>query len=236
MVPMKFLAKLTVLTLAFFLVCDSVGLAQGRRGRGFFRRPSNAAGLIRLDQVQKELKLTDEQKSRIDDIVDLYRNDRRQLYSGLRDLSREEREQKLEEVRSQFDQMATAAEKKIDGVLNDDQRQRLQQIVVQVLDARALTRAEVAEALTLNPEQKKKIDDVFESERQRQRDLFQQARDGKLEREEVFPKFRELRNEINTQALAVLTDEQKQQFEQMKGERFELERPERRGRRSRDDS
>lgn len=238
MVPMKTFAKMTVLALAFLLVCDAVGMAQRRRGRGFGFRPLDAASLAGLEQVQNELKVTDEQKSKIDDIVGLYRDDRRQLFSGLRDVSREERAQKMDELRSQFDQMAAAAEKKVDAVLNDEQRKRLQEIVVQVLGGRALERADVTAALALNDEQKKKIKAVFESEDQRRRDLFEQARDGNLQREQIFTKFRELQTTINTEALAVLTDEQKAEFEQMKGAAFELQRPERRGRgrRNRDDS
>jgi len=49
------------------------------------------------------------------------------------------------------------------------------------------------------------------------------------QRTEIFQKLRKIRSDVNEKALGVLTAEQKEAFEKMKGERIEL--PTRRGRR-----
>ena len=55
-------------------------------------------------------------------------------------------------------------------------------------------------------------------------EMYGKMREASQEqRSEMYQKFRSIRSEGDEKALGVLTDEQKQAFEEMKGEKIELE-------------
>jgi len=193
--------------------------AQGRRGR----RSRSLIGLAAREQVQKELDVNSEQKTQIKKVSDSYRSELRELFSGLQGVPAEERAEKFAELQSKRQELAAAAEKKLAAVLKEDQIQRLKEIGIQVLGSRTLVRDEIAKALDLSKEQRVKIQGVIESEQKRSLQLFQDAQSGKIERSELREKFSDLRKEIRTEALDVLTKEQKEKFETMKGEKFQLD-------------
>ena len=208
--------------MVFGLAVAAVSEAQAqRRGRG--RRSRSLIGLAVSEQVQKELNATAEQKTEIKKISDSYRSESRALFSGFRGLSREERTAKFAELQPKFQELTTAAKKKLAAVLKEDQLKRLKEIEIQVLGGRTLARDEIAKALALSKEQRAKIKGVFESQQKRSRQLFQDSQNGKIERSELRKKFSDLRKKINAEALDVLTKEQKESFEKMKGEKFQLD-------------
>jgi len=216
----RFFARSMVLMMVFVLTVAAASEAQAQRRR---RRPRSLIGLAANEQVQKELEATAEQKTKIEEISDTFRSDSRDLFSGLQGLSREERTEKFAELRPKHQELAAAAEKKLAAVLKKDQLKRLREINIQVSGGRVLARDEIAKALDLSKEQKAKIKGVFESAQKRRGKLFQDLQSGNLDRSEIREKFSDLRKEINTEALAVLTKKQKAKFEKMKGEKFELE-------------
>jgi Spy/CpxP family protein refolding chaperone len=82
----------------------------------------------------------------------------------------------------------------------------------------------VARRLELTEEQKKKVAEIAEQTQAKQSELFAAMREASDEqRGGLFQKFRQLRSDADEQALAVLTAEQKEAFEEMKGEKIELE-------------
>jgi hypothetical protein len=212
------------------LVVDTVqaqekGRGQGRRGRG----PEDAVSLAANEQVQKELAVTDEQRAEIVKIAAAHRNEMSDLSSGQEGLSREERAKKRAEQTPQRDEISKKYEAKLAEALKEDQFKRLKEITIQHLGARALLRADVATELKLADDQKQKIQQIVDSQSDRMRKLFADAGAGG-NREEAMKKFAEMRKEIEAEAVAVLNDEQKKQFESMKGEKFELQQGERRNR------
>jgi hypothetical protein len=60
----------------------------------------------------------------------------------------------------------------------------------------------------------------------KQSELFGSMRDASDDqRREAFEKMRQIRSDADAQALGVLTAKQKETFESMKGEKFELKMP-----------
>lgn len=225
---------LTVLTLTLVLGGVFAMLAQAAEGpqrgsrRGGFSRDS-LLGLLRLEQVQKEMKLTPEQTAKVNEIAEKLGTEVREKYAALREIEdRAERRTKTEELRDQIDDQLRD---QLRDVVSREQMMRLYQIRMQVRPAaESLANPYVARRLELTEEQQKKVAEVAKEAQEKQSELFAKMRNaGDQERSEAFQKLRQIRSEADEKALAVLTDEQKEAFEKMKGEKIELERG-RRGR------
>ena len=203
--------------LAEVLVVAQDARAQGRRR--FFAVP--IADLASLEQVQNELKLSDEQKTKAGEIADQFRKDRRDLFQqGF-----------SEETRQKMEQLNHDSTVKVLEILDDAQRVRLTGIYVQVNGVRALNEPVITKALNFTEEQNKKLAEVNEANREAFRSVFGDS-DGQS-REERQAKFAKLADEGEQKMMDVLTPEQKQQFEQLKGEPIDVDtsslRPGRRG-------
>lgn len=209
----------------------------GRQGFGGFR-PGGPGGfrggfgggfggldrrtlLTRFDQVQKELKVTEAQKEQIEKLSEADREQMRELFSSLRDLNEEDREKRFAELRKRGEEF----EKKLLAILKPDQAQRLNEIFVQVRGVRALLDEQVAKELELTQGQKDKIAKAFEPG---ERPDFSALRDlSDEERRQRFEQMRERmeaeRKKSEEQAVAVLNEVQKELWQLMQGEEFELD-------------
>ena len=209
---MKRVCLLAVAALALAIFADAAQ-AQ-RRGRGGFR-----GSLIGIEQVRKELKVTDDQQSKLEDIQKKHSSARQELFSGLRDLPQDERRAKFTELRGKMEELTKKFTAQTNEVLNADQKKRLREITIQVRGSRALSSGDVAKKLGLSDEQTKKLTAINEDSRAKSRELFQGGN-----REGAREKFAALRKETGEKLLAVLNADQKEKFKTMKGEKFELDR------------
>jgi Spy/CpxP family protein refolding chaperone len=232
-------ARLFVLTLAVLLAAD-VCFAQdregrGRRGgfgRGFDRsRMMSKTMLLGSSQVQTELKLSDEQKSQIDTISQEARENMFASFRGfgdIRDLPEEERNAKLAEAREKMQAAEKATNEKLAGVLDDAQEKRLNEIQLQAQGPSVFSNEEVAAKLNLTAEQKQKVKDLLDAQREVRDELVGGDNLSREERrakfEENRAKLEELGKETESGIVDTLTDAQKQQWNEMKGSAFELDR------------
>jgi len=175
---------------------------------------------LNLEAVQKELEITDEQKEKLKKLGEDVAKEMRDQFSGFRDLSREDREKKMEELQAKLKTRGEEIQKEVDAVLTPAQRVRLKQVAIQIQGTRALDSKEVQEALGITDEQKEKITKIREESRAGMRDLFQPGGN----REEAQKKMEEARKATEEKLTAVLTDAQKTKYEQMKGKKFEFDR------------
>ena len=230
----RFSPKLFVLFMGILIVNASWSTAQDlQRGRGFGGRPGFGRGggfgrgldksrLIRSEQVQKELGITPQQKERIDAATGSMQEELRGLRSGLRDLSGEERDQRMAELRSLQQELNLKASKQIEGVLSREQAERLDQIMLQLRGARALIETDMVQKLELSEDQGNEIRDIFKEQEEAQREMFQGA--SREDRRELFAQMREMRAKGESQAFAVLTQQQDSEFKRLKGAAFEVDR------------
>jgi Spy/CpxP family protein refolding chaperone len=227
--------NLSVLVMALMLAAAFVPEAQAqaseRSRRGFGRGMSRGSylGLLRMEQVQKELKLSEEQVTKVATIGEELRESMREQYTALRDIEdRGQRREKMTELSAQFDQKAR---EKLGDVLEKEQMTRLNQIRMQVRAVmESLDDKDVAKQLKLTEEQQKKLAQIKKDTQIKQSELYGTMRGASREqRTEVFQKLRKIRNDADKQALELLTAEQKEAFEKMKGDKIEL--PMRRGQR-----
>lgn len=172
--------------------------AQGGRGMGRMQGYPMAR-LATLSEVQSELKLSDEAKTKVVTIADQLQSDMRDLFSG----GPPDREQM-----EKLNQEATA---KVVALLDAGQSKRLQEITIQVNGASSLNDPSVRKQLNFTEEQTKKYEEARDANRQAMIDLQD------LSQEERREKREELRKAADERLLAVLNDQQKTEFEAMKG-------------------
>jgi Spy/CpxP family protein refolding chaperone len=216
-----------VLVFAFVAVAFAAAPAQAPGGRrGFGGTRGSVLGLLRMEQVQKELKLTEEQIGKVGEISEKLREAMREQYAGLRDIEdMQERRAKMTELSDQFDRKARG---ELREVLSREQMMRLFQIRLQVrgtLDA--LNNRWIAGRLELTDEQKEKAAALDKATQGKVTEAYAPLRDlSQEERREKMAEMREkitkLREEAEKKALGLLTAEQKESLEKMKGEKFEL--------------
>ncbi len=220
-------SKLFVLFMGVLIVNVSWSEAQAqdrqRSGRGGgFGRGLDKSTLIRSEQVQKELGITPQQKEKIDAATGSGQEELRELRSRLRDLSGEERDQRMAELRGLQQELNLKATKQIEGVLSGEQTERLDQIMLQLRGARALIETDMVQKLKLSEKQGDQIRAIFEEQREALREMFQGA--SREDRRELFAKVQEMRTKGESKAFAVLTQQQDSEFKRLKGEAFEVDR------------
>jgi Spy/CpxP family protein refolding chaperone len=209
-----------IAALVLVAMVSQVSLAQreeGRRGRGGpgggMFGPPTAGRLLGLKEVQDALKLTDDQKGRIEEINDKMREEMREAFQGGFD-------------REKMMKITTDTSEKINEVLDDGQEKRLMGIMIQVNGAAAIADPAVAKELNITDDQKSKMQEI----RTGVREEFEKLRDQDLSREERGKKFEEIQADLNKKVLAELTSDQQAQLEKLKGEKVEIDMAQLRGR------
>ena len=187
--------------------------------------PSQMWGfLLQSEQVQKELELVDDQKAKLKELGDKTMAKMREAFGdreALRKLSDEERKTRFAEAGKKMIAMADETKKEVENILLPHQLDRLKQIALQVQGVAALQNKEVQEALGITSEQLEKMKSLRDAAMEKGRTMMEDLRDATDQ--ERRAKFQEFRKQIEGDVLGVLTDEQKQKFDKLKGEKFELD-------------
>lgn len=222
---MNRIIKLTAIVATMALMVSASmaqgGGGQGRgqgRGMGQGMMGGRGGNLLAREDVQKELNLTDAQKSKIKAIMDKAAEDRRAMMEEMRNGGGDR-----EAMTKHMQEAQAKVKKETDAVLNDDQKKRLQEIEIQVQGARALLNPDVQKALGITDAQKKSLEAAQQKNMDRMREMMEEMRNsgGGGGGEEMRNAMQENQKKLETEMLAVLTAEQKTKFESMKGKKFE---------------
>ncbi len=200
-------------------------------------------GILRDKKVQEELDLTEEQIEKLKTLGQKLRGEMRQRstnmrqqWDKIRDLTPEQRRAKLKELREKADEdmekardrwaerMATV-KKELAEILQSAQLERLEQIHLQWRGIRAIEDPDVAKALGITDEQKEKLEALRKEIAEKRQELFRSLQDLSREerRETMRAKTTELMKDAEQKLLDVLSTEQRDKLEKMKGEKFELD-------------
>ncbi len=195
----------------------SEGHHRGHGGAGFMAL--GKLELLRNDKIQKELALSDEQR---DSLHKFAEDLREQIGKGRGEevkLSPDERRAKMAAV---FAQRQKDIQKKLDDVLTTAQRQRLGELELQLRGPAVLYQPDVADALALTDDQKKKLEDLKVEQAKQFREITRDAFHGG-DRDKVREQIQKARKDAHDAVLAVLTTEQRDKFEKMQGPKFEFD-------------
>ncbi len=179
--------------------------------------------LLRSEAVRKELKIDAQQLEALTRISQKAGKAARRNFEQLqelRDAPPEERSRKFAEISKLAATQAKQTRKEIEEVLRPEQMKRLKQLAVQLRGAAALEDREIQEELKLTEEQKNQLSTLRKSVTQQMQEWWRPG--NPIKPETRREKFRALLKDSEAKALAVLTDAQKAQFEQMKGPQFDL--------------
>jgi Spy/CpxP family protein refolding chaperone len=187
--------------------------------------------LLQAEAVQKDLELVDDQKAKLKEISDKAMAKMRESFSGmgnLRDLSDDERKTKMDEMRKKGTALAEETKKEIEGVLLAHQLERLKEIVIQVQGTGALSSKDVQTALGLTADQLEKMTKVRDGAMEKTQGLMGDMtglsrEDRQAKMQEMRPKMDEIRKQAEADVLGVLTADQKEKFEKMKGAKIEID-------------
>jgi Spy/CpxP family protein refolding chaperone len=215
----------TGVVLAIALFCVQLLPAQppegGPRGRWGGMMGMGPLAMLNSEQVQKELKLTDDQIKKVTDLGKQMREKHQADFAKLRDLDDSERRAKMDEL---MKTVGEESKKSLAGVLKPEQEKRLHQLQMQREGAQAFLNPEVQSELKLTGEQKDKIKTITDDENKEMTELFQGG--GFRENRQ---KIQTIRKESLENVTAVLTDSQKKTWKEMTGEPFHFEMGQRRG-------
>lgn len=227
---MKKMTRLVIATLVVLAMAATASIAQaqqpgGQRGPGGLQRGmgggTGVAQLLRIEKVQEEISLTEEQKEQIQKFNEEQRAGRREQFAGMRDMSPEERQAATAKVRA-------ASEKKLAAILKPAQTKRLAEIRLQAAGLRGVSDPAIVKALAITKEQQAELVKIQTGLTERSTALFTEIRE--LPREERTAKMTELmekRQGLQDRALKmavtnVFTDKQRAQWSELLGSPFEM--------------
>jgi Spy/CpxP family protein refolding chaperone len=198
--------------LAVMLASLAMVLGQGFGGGGF-----GIGGLLKNKSVQKEIKLTDEQVAKVDDVVKQVQAKHNEEFKAAQKIEdQQERREKFGELQKIQSQDIL---KDLGDVLKPDQLKRFKQIELQVQGTRAFQDPEVQKELNLTDDQKDKIKTISEDAG---KEMQEARKSSQGNFEEAGKKFRVIQKDAREKAVAVLTPEQKKTWKEMTGEPFEV--------------
>ena len=182
--------------------------------------------LLRMPEVQKELGFSESQTGQIEQTQKEVMEQMRSSFSGfnfqdLQNMSREDRDKKMAELRKKGEEIGKGVEEKIKKLLDAKQVARLDQLVLQYAGAGAFSRPEVVKKLALTEDQQAKIKKIQEDSRSQGRSGFNRDM-SEEQRTEFFKKMQERREKAQKDALGVLTDEQMMTWGEMCGKDFKF--------------
>jgi len=206
----------SLLALALMALTASPALAQrGGGGRGMMGGGSLGM-LLANPGVQDELKLTDDQKSKVTEVAEKVRDKQSSARESLQNLEGQERFAKQRELTREAN---AEIQKGLADVLKPEQTARLKGIQYQAMGVAAFEDEELAKALKLTDAQKSDIASIARESMEKSREIFQNAGD---DREGAMTKLRDLRKDSIAKAESKLNAEQKAEYAKIIGAPFEL--------------
>ena len=198
------------LTLGLILGLTSVTWGQGQ-DRQQPNQHSVLGPILSIPDVQKELKLNEEQIGKLKDVLgkvqDRYKDDAAKFAQ----LPPEVQLKKMTAFNQDND-------KAVSGVLDDKQWKRFKQIRWQFNGPAALQDPDLQKELKMNDEQKKKIDGIIGDGNKRMQEISRNPYDS---RQKMQEKYMAIIKDVEKKANDVLNEDQQKSFKELKGPSFQ---------------
>jgi hypothetical protein len=186
----------------------------GGRGMGMGFGGGNALSLIKSKDVVADVKLTEEQVKKLEELEKKMGEKRREAMQN-----RDDREAMMEAMQN----IQKETEKGLSEAVSADQAKRLKQLVLQStiknggLMIALRMNQEVAKAVNLNDEQKEQLQGFQEDMMNTMREMRE---GGGGDPQEMMKKMQEFRTSIDKKIAKMLTEEQTKKLNELKGEEF----------------
>jgi Spy/CpxP family protein refolding chaperone len=217
------------------LAASQMVMAQGgggQRGGGMMGGFGGGAGQYTLltlatnATIAKEIKVTDEQKTKLDALTPEMRADRQEMMQsmgggggGPGSMTPEEMAKRQAEMQKLTDKY----DKKVGEILTPEQLARLKELRLQAIGPTALSDKDVAKELNLTTDQKVKMKAAEDDAAKKRQALFADMQGGGGDRAAMQTKMKEISDALLKQLVDALTPEQKAQYEKMKGVKLDID-------------
>lgn len=211
--------KKTLKTLAVtaFLVVSALSMAQGRGGGMRMMGGGGMTMLLGRDDVKAEIKLTDDQSSKLDAQRQAMMEDMRaRMQNGGGGGDREA-------MMKEFQEAAKKAEKEALAVLDDKQRARLKELWIQHEGNNVIGNEEIQKDLGMTNDQKAKVKSLQESSRQAMSEIFQKMQNNEIDRSEIRPLMEKNQKAMAEELGKILTADQTAKLKTMGGAPFKFD-------------
>lgn len=215
-----------ILALAAFAALSCVSLAQGP-GRGMMRifQGGQMATLMLLgrEDVKAELKVTDEQKGKLDALRAGARDRFRTAFQGFQRGADPEEMRKTMEAKIQglMEDMA----KETLGILDEGQKKRLKELGVQSQGSLAILQKDISAEIGLTAAQKAKIDDLQRLQDEANANLIEKMQSGEIDREDMGTSMQKNRAILDEAVAKLLTETQRAKLKELGGAPFTFKDP-----------
>ncbi len=171
--------------------------------------------------MRDELKLSDEQKEKLDDYFREQLPDIMQFFQSLDGLDHDEKEPKLKDFRKKAQEKLGST---LQGILNEEQKKRLHQVMLQQEGPLALFHGDpkIAKDLKITDAQRKQFMAIVMELQKKVMPLIKEAESGG-NHEEIRAKVMKIKKEQEDKIEALLTDTQKSQWKELLGKPLVLE-------------
>lgn len=201
--------QLCVVCVAVCLM-SSTAFAQRGGGRGGMNFPVGYRQIASNENVQGELKLSDDQKSKLTALNEEARGNR----GGGNRLGRDASDAERAAARAEQLKRTQEENKKVEAILNADQNKRIKELALWVRGPAGLGDEETAKELNLTQAQKDQLTTINEAVGSRMRDVFQ---NNQGDFQKIGEESAKIRTSAEPEYLGVLTAEQKTKYEAMRG-------------------
>jgi Spy/CpxP family protein refolding chaperone len=197
------------------------GKAHAQRGMGMMGGGQMAGfRVLTTPEGVTELKLTEDQKSKLQELSDRTMESMREKMQALRDeLQGSSPEEGREKMQAAMKELADATYKDLKSILDEGQYARYHQINLQAMGVDAFSQKEVQDKLKITDDQKQKIESLgadLREELRGLRDEFQNDFQGMMQ------KSRELRAAALAKVTELLTEDQKGAWKELTGKPFTM--------------
>ena len=198
------------------------GFGQGRGGFGGFQ-DATGVFLLNREDVAGEIKLTTDQKSKLDAIRTAQREKMRDMFQGGGGGG------DREAMMAAMQKLQAENAKETLAVLNDDQKKRLKELAVQRMGNAAIANADIQKELGVTDDQKAKIKDLQDKQQAANQALGEKMRNQEMDRDQFQAAMTKNREVMNAELAKIITPEQKAKLTAMGGKAFKFVEPERGG-------
>lgn len=205
----------SVAALVALMMFGFVAQADAQRGRGG-RDQSNELSLLANEKVQEELELVDDQIEEIKELGDSVRQSMRDMFTERREemqgASNDERREMWAEMQEEMKTQYSDLKPKLEGVLLPAQVARLAEIKMQatIRQSGGLTSERGGEALK---DQLNLTDEQLEAMKEKAAEV----------KKALEVKVAKLRKEAESEVLSVLSTEQREMYEKMTGDAYDVD-------------
>jgi hypothetical protein len=172
--------------------------------------------IVSRDKVQEELKLTKEQKEKLEQLLREVLPHAVQLFQKIQGLDPAERRKELGAFRPKAQEKLAAVLKE---ALTDGQRKRLRQLELQ---REGLRNGQIWNDLQVTDEQRKQFMAMIQRAQKETQRLLEELQKAGKSKGEIQPRVIKVRDDLESKLEGLLTDAQKKQWKEMRGEPMDL--------------